>query len=300
LFLAAVNETEKVPEVLIDGVPRGALSYAFADGLRGSADLDGNGVLTKGELETHVRRTVRQVSDGAQLPQSEPAGQENTTLIALGDTDRETIHTSIIERSFKDLPPIAVASHQDWSGIAGVRPTSAGGLRREGSLIYSGIGDQIASAHQPANLQTVIDKHRLTLALGRIAASPATISFDKGDRIYTVGQELTITVADREHPYLTLLNLGSDGVISLLYPIASLGDASNVPTDQSLSLRVAITAPFGADHIVAIETEDPAPRLHSGIASLDGGRDMAKLWELLRTSGGQFSIFPFFSSGPNL
>lgn len=301
LFLAAVNETEKVPEVLIDGVPRGALSYAFADGLRGAADLDGNGILTKGELETHVRRTVRQVSDGAQLPQSEPAGRENLSLIALrGQSSAPETHRPIIGRPFDDLPLVAVASHQDWSGVDGVEPVSAGGLRKEGSLIYSGIGDKLAMAPNKQSLQTVIDKYRLTAALHRISGSPATISFDQGDRVYVADQEMTISVDDRSDPHLTLLNLGSDGTISLLYPRAEFGDRLSHPPHLSVSLRVGITEPFGADHVVAIETDQPAPALLAGVAGLDGSRDMARLWELLRTSDGSIAVFPFFTAGPNL
>ena len=248
-----------------------------------------------------MRRTVRQVSDGAQLPQSEPAGRENLSLIALRDTvTQPQTHTPIIERTFDDLPPLAVASHQDWSGVDGVQPVSAGGLRKEGSLIYSGIGDRIAMAPNTQSLQTVIDKQRLTAALNRIDASPATIAFDQGDRVYVSGQELTIMVNDRRSPHLTLFNLGSDGTISLLFPLADLGDSLSLSPQEPISLRVGITAPFGADHVVAIETDQPAIALLSGIAGLDGSKDMAQLWEVVRASGGSIAVFPFFTAGQDL
>jgi hypothetical protein len=86
LFLAAVNEAQKVPEFLIDGEARGALSYAFAQALRGDADTNGDNVLTKGEIEEYIRRTVREVSDGSQLPQALPAGAIDEQLLAISQS----------------------------------------------------------------------------------------------------------------------------------------------------------------------------------------------------------------------
>lgn len=59
----------RCPEFLIDGQPRGALSWALAEGLRGAADADGDGIITAEELESQVRARVREVSRGLQRPQ---------------------------------------------------------------------------------------------------------------------------------------------------------------------------------------------------------------------------------------
>ena len=301
LFLAAVNETEKVPEFLIDGTPRGALSYAFARGLRGAADLDGDRVLTKGEIETYVRRTVRQVSDGAQLPQSEPAGLENKSLIALGpETPRPAPPAPpkpLTELAFEALPPLAVGPGADWSGISGVEARAPGVLRREGLAVYSSVGDRLAVAAGRPGLQAVVDKHRLISALNRMDGSRITIGFDQGDRVYHPGQTLTIRVEDRGTRFLTLFNLAADGTVSLLYPVASLGDPAAIAASEPVELAVGVTAPFGADHVVAVETDAPAPAFRDGLARLRDGRDMALLWDLLRRSGGRVSLFPFFTSG---
>ncbi|MEP3678530.1 MAG: caspase family protein [Paracoccaceae bacterium] len=300
LFLAAVNETEKVPEVLIDGVPRGALSFAFADGLRGAADLDRNGVLTKGELETHVRRTVRQVSDGAQLPQSEPAGQENVSLLQLpAPSATKPAPLSLIETSFADLPAITVEPAQ-WDDISGIKVAQPGALRREGSVVYSSIGNHLATLNGKGNLQAVIDKHRLITTLNKVAHSSALIGFDRGDLIYRDDQTLTITVDKRSTKHLTLINLSADGKISLLYPVAAYNDALETPPSQQISLPVRVTPPFGSDHVVAIETDVPAPVLIKAITRLEGSQDMSALWDLLRHSKGRIALFPFFTAGPSL
>ncbi len=296
LFLAAVNETEKVPEVLIDGVPRGALSYAFASGLRGDGDLNRDGVLTKGELETHVRRTVRQVSDGVQLPQSEPAGHEDRSLIALGAPPPPPPPKvmPLVDRPFEALPPLRVSG--DWPGLSGIEVATSATLRRQGPTVLSSIGDRVAVANDPRTLQAVVDKHRLVEALAKIARPPLSVQFDKGDRIYVSGQELAIHIDGRRTSHLTLFNLGADGTISLLYPVADLQDPESVAPHSRIDLMVGVTAPFGADHVVAIETDGPAPALRQGLLMLTGSRDMAALWELIRNSGGRLALFPFFTA----
>ncbi|NNE81499.1 MAG: DUF4384 domain-containing protein [Silicimonas sp.] len=295
LFLAAVSETEKVPEVMIDGTPRGALSYAFSSGLRGAADFDGNGTVTKGELETHVRRTVRQVSDGVQLPQSEPAGQENRVIASVPKPDpKPTTRKPLKDLSFSDLPPISVSTglaHLDGT-VAGTPAT----LTLKGAAVFSTVGTPVTFATDRATLQAVADKQRMIAALTQMASNDLDISFSNGDRSYLLGDTLSIRIDRRQSPYLTLFNLGSDGTISLLYPLHAFGDpVDRIPSDR-LDLPVRISAPFGADHVVAIETRFPATALHRELAHLSGSRDMARLWDLVKPTQGKVAVFPFFTT----
>lgn len=67
-FLAAVDRSTKAPEVRIPGVDglRGALSYAVARAMEGSADADHDGKVTLKELFANVRQVVYQLSDQRQ------------------------------------------------------------------------------------------------------------------------------------------------------------------------------------------------------------------------------------------
>jgi uncharacterized caspase-like protein len=67
-FLAAVDRNTKAPEVKIPSIDglRGALSYAVARALEGSADADGDGRITLKELFSNVRQVVYQLSDQRQ------------------------------------------------------------------------------------------------------------------------------------------------------------------------------------------------------------------------------------------
>ncbi len=284
LFLAAVNETEKVPEVMVDGEARGALSYAFASGLRGAADLDRDGTLTKGELETHVRRTVRVLSDGVQLPQSEPAGQENRSLLELPDLGAPVATPiPLRERPFADLPPLA-----------------AGALRQDGGAVISAVGQLVAEVRNPADIRAVEAKHRLVQTLNEIAEPPLDVRFDRGDRTYVEGDRFSIQVTGRQSRHLTLLNIGSDGTIAYLYPIRDYNDPEEAPANDRIDLPVAVAQPFGADHVIAVETDMYDNALRRDIQALDGKRDIATLWDLLRASDVRIGLFPFFTAKAEL
>jgi hypothetical protein len=88
-FLAAVDRYTKAPEVRIPGVDglRGALSYAIARAVEGSADINHDGKVTLKELFSNVRQVVYQLSDQRQniVTISSPA-QAPDTEIAFGLT----------------------------------------------------------------------------------------------------------------------------------------------------------------------------------------------------------------------
>ncbi|WP_456766581.1 caspase family protein [Bradyrhizobium sp. USDA 3650] len=67
-FLAAVDRNTKAPEVRIPGIDglRGALSYAVARAVEGSADINHDGKVTLKELFANVRQVVYQLSDQRQ------------------------------------------------------------------------------------------------------------------------------------------------------------------------------------------------------------------------------------------
>ncbi|MEL6532265.1 MAG: caspase family protein [Pseudomonadota bacterium] len=311
LFLAAVDESQRVPEVMIDGVPRGALSYAFASGLRGLADRNSDGLLTKGELESHVRRVVRQASDGVQLPQSEPAGQETRGLIALGAPVDNAVpvaqasvqaqpHTPpprdipLRARAFADLPPVAVQG-LGWEGVVGVSAEARGSLRIDGAALISGIGDHLTTITGHASLQSAVDARRLIEALSQLQRAPLSVAFDGGDRLYRAGEALEIRVDGRSGRYLTLINLSADGTLSYLYPDPGLGDPESLAPAALARVPVAVAPPFGADHVIALDTARPPVALRRNLRALSGRADAAALWELLRGEPGTLAVFAFFT-----
>ncbi len=84
-FFAGVTDDKEVPEVRIDGDMRGALSWSVAEALRGAADGDGDGRLTKGELETYVLENVRMKTNYRQQAVVEPPGRASRPVITRGN-----------------------------------------------------------------------------------------------------------------------------------------------------------------------------------------------------------------------
>ncbi|MXQ09744.1 DUF4384 domain-containing protein [Alphaproteobacteria bacterium GH1-50] len=298
LFLAAVREEEKVPEVMVDGAARGALSYAFADGLRGGADFDRNGIVTKGELELHVRRTVRRVSDGVQAPQSSPTGAETRALVRVARTQaaEKAGVADLRETGFGALPPVTVTRDPAWSGRAGILENPTGSLRMDGRIVRSAVGDVVAVATDGPALQSVIDTHRLAAALKRLADPRLDVRFDRGDRTYRAGTTLGIEIEGRATRFLTLVSIAPDGTLSLIYPRRDFGDPDAVDPDARMGFRVAVAPPFGADHVLALESVAEPDTLRAALARIDGTRDAGALWDAVRTSGARIALFPFFTA----
>lgn len=301
LFLAAVSETQKVPEFLIDGTPRGALSYAFAQGLRGAADHNGDQLLTKGELETHVRRTVRIVSQGVQLPQAFPVGAVETPLIAMSRSAKTEPRPQ--DLSFENLPPLTLATDAPLPALATVIPAAplspADAHYDFGSGdVTSMVGDVIATVNGPAALAPVMAKMQVAKALSDIADTRLSITFAQGDRTYRAGNILTVDILNRSTQHLTLINIASTGEVAMLYPIASAGDPSSLPPQDTVHLPLQVAAPFGADHVVALESLDDPAQLRRQLSDLSGTSQIAGLWDLIRTQPDlNVAVFPFFTVG---
>lgn len=293
LFLAAADDSEKTPEFLINGQPRGALSYSFAASLRdASADENADNKLTKGEIETYVRRKVRAVSQGSQRPQVSPAGQNDTLLFA---TKRQLDRTEdpvadIVKLPFEALP--RVAFYPDGStmdavdGITSVANPEQAALRldAETGAVHSMVGDkllQTQSGNEIADIQAVVDKLRFVEAMAPFSG-PLNIRFDSGDRTYLQNEVLRIEAHSRKTRHIALLNIASNGEISFLYPIPSLGDPKTVSAQDTLRIPVEVEGPFGADHVLAIETGTPTPELLNLMRSFDGTRDLPAFWNSFR------------------
>ena len=83
ILLAGAADDRVSREVSIDGKARGALSYAFARSLKGHADADEDGVITRKELVQFVRATVLQRSDSQQVIVSKPDQADDVAFMRL-------------------------------------------------------------------------------------------------------------------------------------------------------------------------------------------------------------------------
>ena len=131
-YFGAVQDHEEAPEVEIGGNIRGALSWSLAEGLRGAADANKDGVITIEELRDYVLDEVRMKLEGQQHPSVIPnkargvVMQRNNELAFLTPTAAEAAKKSsqdglkdiaklLLENANKPVPapaakPVAVAA----------------------------------------------------------------------------------------------------------------------------------------------------------------------------------------------
>ena len=324
LFLAAVDETAKVPEFLIEGRPRGALSFAFARGLRGAADADRDSELTKEELAFYVRRSVRQISQGVQAPEVSPAGRGAEILFSLRSGGDTVISQDVFSLSFDALPRLTLAHDGDagtdlvlgrLDGIDLVGPGDAASLVYEsdsGSL-KTMVGDVVRVLGRSDSedfgtvAQVAIDKMRIAAALETAARNSAlAVTFGGGDKTYRTDEIVEVQVLQRQSEHLALFAISSDGSMSFLYPIqdpaAGLNDPLSVTPTETLDLPLKVTPPYGADHLIAFETANDSPDLRAALAAAEQQGDLRTFWDLLRgaavymTEPPTVAIFPFYTT----
>lgn len=325
-FFGAVGDSEKAPEIPISGHVRGALSYAFADGVRGGADRDGDGVVSKGELEVHIRRFVKQATAGKQRPKVAPLGQRDMPLFRLdGDGDAGRVLPPFA-RDFDDLPPLPVRSEgaidatpllQTLDGVRIVTPDEDDVhtliVNLEGRELRSVHGDQLRRLYgrsQPgfrAQIQELADKLRGVQAIQQAQLNESLdVWLPYGDELYFANDPVRMSIDGRTEPYVSILNLPSDGTVEWLYPIlkeyqpqSRIEDPESVPPAEDLSLDVVVLPPFGSDHIVVIETPDRPDAVWRALARHNLGNSFRALWTdlhfALRDKPHTVAVHAFFS-----
>ncbi|CAO3418679.1 caspase family protein [Azospirillum doebereinerae] len=294
-FFAAVAEHELAPEVLIDRQPRGALSWAFANALRGNADRNGDGIITKAELETHIRSGVRMALEGRQHPQVLPSGRGETTLIdpvasrpkppsllgaAAPLTLRILAEPALAKTLAKGLTGVSLAGKSDsaalvWDSATGEVVTATG------DVVARLTGDPRAPETQ-RQLQGVVDKWSL---IGRLKTAAErrslALAVSPGDQSYRQGETVSLDIRGNESTYFTLINLAADGTVNMLYPLADRKDPAQIARGGPYRLALTVEPPFGADHFVAIATPKPMTALQKDLTALDGRPAAAQVAALL-------------------
>lgn len=112
---------------------------------------------------------------------------------------------------------------------------------------------------------------------------------DRRDATYTVGDTLTLTVASNRRAYITVLDVGTSGRVSVLFPNAQDRDnlvEANTPTripGARDAYRLRVSGPAGRDVIKVIATEQPLD------LSRYGELDQAGNFRVYRGKGSQIA-----------
>ena len=312
LFMAAADDASKVPELYIDGAPRGALSYSFAEALRGKADTNADGAITTGEVALHIRKSVRNLSNGLQVPQVEPGSDADTTILGVRSATPKAPAVTL-GIPFYELPEMSLSSALGAGQAAlldGVKIVSAGqpaqlALDADSGELRTSVGDTIRvleNANDVGALQDTIDMMRAVDALKSSASGSLNIRFSDGDKLYKGGERIVVSVEGRKTSHVVLFNIASDGTLNLLYPLTDHGDPAELSADQPVGLPLVVVPPFGAEHIFAIETDVEATGMMAALKALDGVSNVRTVWNELGFAiaglggGVEVSVFPFHTA----
>jgi hypothetical protein len=289
--VGATLDHRTVPEIMIGDQPRGALSYAVARAFEGGADLDGDGIVSAGELETFVRTNVRNVAASAQTPQFDIPDTDFailSRLIGVEGTGGEP--TAAPEAAALRLHLRPGADPRYRTAAESMADVVLVDSEAEAHLVFdpatggllNATRDVVVQGLDPAGLAAAIDAQLALTEFQRLALHgtlPITLSPD--DAAHPEGSEIGFTVPDVGGAYLTVFDLTGAGTIQYLWPLRAT-DSDPLPPGGSYTLEAAVVPPFGTDNLIVLATAAPPTALRATLQSLDGGRDTAALAEGLR------------------
>jgi hypothetical protein len=269
-FVAATQDNMLTPELVIDGEPHGALSWAFARAVRGAADRDGDGRLSQQELLAYIVPAVEAQAENQQQPGIEPLRPVDRPIMRAIAGGKPAVAA--------EPRPLALFVRGDLPSrlplVPGVMLTREEGSAdliwdRAAGTVDHRIGGRVAEHVTDAAMPAILSKwSALAFIKEHTADDPVALSIPSGNRTYRPGETVDLAMAGARLPYLTLFNLPPDGRVEFFWPLSG----EEARTDWrgrpfSEHFRVA-EPPYGAEHIVAVLTPEPAVALHAALRAM--------------------------------
>ena len=276
-FIAATQTDRRIPEIVIDGRKRGALSYAFARALEGHADRTRRGQLTNHDLQSYLTSTVRQLSEAQQTPEiiyrtggANDVAVDRVAKVPERDLGVEQMKLKLRLDNADGAQRAALASN-----LVGVDIVASGTADliwdARDLTVLSGVGDMVGEKIGAFSLQGVVDKWRTLAELkALIARKPLALQLSPNDGRHRPGTRLAFSTLPLPFGYVTAFNIASDGTVQFLFPqqrFKDSADGARIP-GSSYRLELDASSPFGADHLVIVSSARPLPALHERLQKL--------------------------------
>ncbi|OCP26365.1 MULTISPECIES: caspase family protein [unclassified Ensifer] len=305
-ILAASLESQPTPEVVIEGVPRGALSWSFSRALEGAADRDGDGLISRVELEDYVFSNVKLQSEALQVPNFTPQVPRSDKEIVLSLPRSATLSADNGTAAFGRPSKLKPAREMGWAGklalsVEGAAPKldNVGGTGvpyrwdATSGTFYTPNGD-VAGEHVAADMvQGVVDKFVLLDFLKVLATqNPGKVSLTPVKDIYSSGDRLNFDAPQSGYANMLVFNLANTGEIQLLDAQIE-GSGSHVFRLRDLE----VVKPFGADHLVVVSTNAPIDAVAAALSSpgVDASKFLRLLEERLDGTDSAVAIQPLYT-----
>lgn len=308
LSLLAQTEEESIYELELPvgtGIKRGALSFALGRGLRGEADLDGDGVLTRRELFRFLRDQVPVLSGQLQEPELLPKSDLDQVVFRLPNIAQD------VRKPRADVTNYAVRVTGDSAPTLPAGSVPAGGeafdfeWNPDDGAVFDFRGDRVAERiRDAAALVPVFEKWRVVATIRDHYASGVSLRAVPARALYCRGQRLRVRIDEFQTGYLYLFNLAGDGTVQLLWP---LDEQEAVPQSQPWSLsapdELEAGPPYGVDHLLALVSPHELTDLATALTLADGKPIDEKMAERLRRlapdEGLRWGMLPIYTSANN-
>src|SRR5262249_17480784 len=137
--------------------------------------------------------------------------------------------------------------------------------------IVSAVGDVEARDIKPADMADIIDRVAAVAAIAKLSEErPQNIMLRPNDKHHREHEIVWFRAEDVQGKSIVLFNIATDGKIQFLFPENKDKASSD---DASFELRdIRVQPPFGADHVVAIVSDQRLAKLEEAITAFNGKR----------------------------
>ncbi len=305
IYVGATVDGQVIPELMIGGEPRGALSWAFARGVEGRADLDRDGGISMAELSRFLQETVRVATEGRQSPSLSVGGDSRAAVLPrVEDTFLDgRVYELTLSASADAARPILenlTTLHSGRLKIAGSENADLFWDVEEGDVLTK-FGD-IVLRGQAQNADRFADVVTKWVLLSDLYALSRDVQPIEGKLQPSVGHipegaAFKVGLTSDESGYMTVFALEADGTLRLLAPdkrADPLGKDTLLDADKPYGLNLRAALPFGADHIVLVRSNKPMVQLVGVLSALDGKalspELLPSLLKLIRTAASGIGI----------
>ena len=327
-YLAASADVEQARDIAghflktsptLDGKPHGAFTDALLRVLEGQipGDLNGDGLLSLNEVHRATTDFMAQRAYG-QTPQRLPLVAEDSA--GLGNAPVLSMRGVAAPPRQQAPEPLRLAADglsapvlQALGGVPDVvlaKPPAAPEFllrEREGRVVVlAASGDLLAglAANDTSGLVAQVrqlawaKRIRLLAERHRRAALQLDVDPARGGN-FVLGSKIAFVVRPDKPATLVLLNISSDGKVSVLYP-QTPGEVRTLPAGQAVFIpgaeahnRILVTEPLGMDLQFALAFDEPPPglsKLHHALNLSPDDARLALLEGWLQAMSGKFSF----------
>ncbi|WP_299471016.1 caspase family protein [uncultured Roseibium sp.] len=281
IYVGATVDGQVIPELMIAGEPRGALSWSFARGVEGRADLNKDGGISMEELTLFLQETVRVATEGRQTPSLTVGGGTRAAVLPrVQDNilDRGSVALTISASTDIALPVLNGLSKRHEGALQVVTDGSADLYWdvEEGDVLTK-FGDVVLRkrAGNADRFAEVVSKWLFLSELYAISRDRQPVEGTLKPSVGHIpeGSPLKVGLTSEEGGYMAVFALEADGTIRLLAPdkrADPLGKDTKMEADAPYVLNLRAALPFGADHIVLIRSPKPMPQLVGVLSAMEG------------------------------